>query len=110
MGKVANISMRRTPTRTELGYGVLHQRRRAREAKRVAAGEAFCTAPTCKHPRDRWIAPDEPWDLGHHPFDRSRYLGPMHRACNRDTRLERSARRSARRQPRAMRAPAGAWL
>jgi hypothetical protein len=94
--------MRRT---TAHGYGKLHKRLRAREAKRVAAGEAFCAAPRCKHPRGRWIAPSEPWDLGHHPFDRSRYLGPMHRGCNRNTVLERS-----RRRPRVVRASAGAWL
>jgi len=101
------MAMRRT---TLLGYGTAHQRRRKYAAAGVARGEAFCAAPRCKHPRGRWIAPGEPWDLGHHPFDRSRYLGPMHRGCNRDTRLERSARRSARRQPSAVRASAGAWL
>ena len=24
----------------------------------------------------QWIAPGEPWDLGHDDFDRSRYVGP----------------------------------
>jgi hypothetical protein len=91
--------------KTEARYGAPHKRRRAREAQRVARGEAFCTAPRCKHPRGRYIAPGEPWHLGHHPFDHSRYLGPMHEACNCNTTLERS-----RRRPSVVRAPAGAWL
>jgi hypothetical protein len=106
MAKGAKMAM----TTTQLGYGRPHQRRRKYAAAAVVRGEAFCAAPHCKHPRGRWIAPSEPWDLGHDPVDRTRYLGPMHRACNRNTVLERSIRRSARRQPRAVRAPAGAWL
>jgi hypothetical protein len=99
-------------TTTQRGYGTVHQRRRKYAAAAVARGEAFCTAPQCKHPRGRWIAPGELWDLGHDPFDPTRrtYLGPLHRGCNRNTVLERAMRRSARRQPRAVRAPAGAWL
>lgn len=103
MGKAVKMAM-------TTQYGAPHKRRRAREAARVTRGEAFCTAPQCKHPRGRWIAPGEPWDLGHHPSDRSRYLGPMHQACNRNTVLERSLRRSARGQPRVIRASAKAWL
>jgi hypothetical protein len=87
------------------GYGEPHKRRRAREAARIARGEASCMAPCCKHPRGRWIAPGEPWDLGHHPFDRSVYLGPMHQACNRNTTLERG-----RRRPMVIRPAAAAWL
>ena len=94
--------MRRTVRR---GYGKAHQRARARAAKRVTAGEAFCAAPRCKHPGGRWIMPGEAWDLGHHPYDRGVYLGPMHQACNRNTVLER-----ARRRPRVIRASAEAWL
>lgn len=94
--------MKRT---TAHGYGPKHKRLRAREARRVDRGEAFCTAPVCKHPRGRYIRPGEPWDLGHHPFDRGVYLGPMHQACNRNTTLERSRRRPSVRRP-----PAGAWL
>ena len=95
-----------TPRRTVArGYGARHQRERARVAKAVARGEAFCAAPRCKHPRGRWIAPGERWDLGHHPYDRSVYLGPLHEACNRDTTLERS-----RQRPRMTRAPAQTWL
>lgn len=87
------------------GYGYPHQRRRKREARRVERGEVFCAAPRCKHPRGRWIAPGEPWDEGHSPFDRTEYLGPMHRGCNRDTRLERSLR-----WPGIVRAPIEAQL
>jgi hypothetical protein len=72
---------------TERGYGAAHQRVRDEWIPVVACGEAFCAR--C----NRWIHPDEPWDLAHSPFDRGVYLGPMHRKCNRDTRLEKSLRR-----------------
>jgi hypothetical protein len=76
------------------GYGRAHQVRRAREAVVVDRGEAFCAR--C----GLWISPGEPWDLGHDPLDRSRYLGAMHRRCNRDTRFEKSLRRPSGRRPR----------
>lgn len=81
------------------GYGGAHQRRRKQDAIKVARGEAFC--PKCWG----WISPHEPWDEGHHPYDRRVYLGPMHRACNRDTRLEKSLRR-----PHVVRSSAEVWL
>lgn len=86
-------------------YGTQHRHLRAREAKRVERGECFCAAPRCKHPGGRYIVPGEEWDLGHHPFDPTVYLGPMHQACNRNTVLERMKRR-----PRVVRAAARAWL
>jgi hypothetical protein len=69
------------------GYGGVHQSLRRRYAKVVDRGEAYCAK--C----GQWISPSEPWDLGHSPFDRGKYLGPMHQRCNRDTRFERSLRR-----------------
>lgn len=81
------------------GYGGAHQKRRAAEALRVARGDVFCAR--C----GGWISPVEPWDLGHHPVDRSAYVGPLHRRCNRDTRLEKALRR-----PRVVRPDARSWL
>ena len=85
----------------ERGYGQAHRVRRQREAKRVARGDAFCAR--CH----QWISPDEPWDLGHNPYDRSEWIGAMHVRCNRDTRLERSLRM---RTPRVMRTAPERWL
>lgn len=61
----------------------------------------FCAKPGC----GRWIPPGSRWDLGHDPFDRATYLGPMHEACNRNTTVERALRR-----PRVRRADPGGWL
>jgi hypothetical protein len=33
----------------------------------------------------RSILPGQDWDLGHDDYDRSRYTGPEHRRCNRQT-------------------------
>jgi hypothetical protein len=86
-------------TTTQRGYGYAHKQRREREAIKVRLGKAFC--PRC----GRWIAPHEPWDLGHNPYDRTKWTGAEHRRCNRDTRLEKRLRR-----PRRFRAPAADWL
>lgn len=67
----------RRRTTTEQGYGSRHQRIRRVLAQTVAAGLAYCAR--CGDP----ISPDEPWDLGHDDFDRSRYSGPEHARCNR---------------------------
>ena len=64
-------------TTTQRGYGVDHQRARARWQRIVDTGEAACTR--CKLP----IGPNDPWDLGHDDHDRAKYTGPEHPACNR---------------------------
>ena len=66
-------------TTTERGYGAAHQQVRARYKPLVLAGGAKCAR--CGQP----ILPWQPWDLGHVPGDRSKYQGPEHRWCNRDT-------------------------
>jgi hypothetical protein len=81
-------------TTTERGYGGQHVALRKRWAKIVAAGEASCAR--C----GRWIAPGTHWDLGHADRDRSVYVGPEHRRCNRAT-----AGRRRRLRDRAERIP-----
>lgn len=68
------------PTTTERGYGADHQKERQRWARLVEKGEANCTR--CLNPIE--LTPDgpEPWDLDHNE-DRTAYLGPAHRHCNR---------------------------
>jgi hypothetical protein len=61
---------------TGRGYGTEHQKLRAAWAPRVAAGRAHCAR--CGQP----IKPTDAWDLDHRD-DRSGYLGPAHRHCNR---------------------------
>lgn len=69
--------MRRRLKTVAKGYGQAHKRLREKHARDVAAGVAVCWR--CRRP----IRPGEPWDLGHHDVDRSRYMGPEHRRCNR---------------------------
>jgi hypothetical protein len=58
------------------GYGGSHQKLRKAWARRVAAGLESCRR--C----GELIAPGEPFDLDH-TDDRTSYLGPSHRKCNR---------------------------
>lgn len=71
--------MPQQPTTTQRGYGWKHQQLRKKWKPKVATGTVRCWR--C----GRFIAPNEPWDLGHDDLDRSIYRGPEHRACNRDT-------------------------
>jgi hypothetical protein len=73
------------------GYGARHKQLRREIGRQVAAGGVACAR--C----GREIYPFEPWDLGHHDFDRSVYTGPEHRRCNRAT-----ARHGRRRKPRRL--------
>lgn len=77
---------------TERGYGHRHQKLRKQWARVVDQGGVRCAR--CGLP----ISPSEPWDLGHDDFDRSVYVGPEHRACNRST---SGRRKQKRRQSRA---------
>jgi hypothetical protein len=65
-----------TKPREARGYGAAHRTLRAQVARVVEAGQAVCAR--CGRP----ILPSEPFDLDHGP-DRSSYLGPSHRRCNR---------------------------
>lgn len=69
------------------GYGSRHRDLRKRWARVVAAGNVACSR--CGQPID----PLEPWDLDH-ADDRRGYLGPSHRACNRDAASLRANRHS----------------
>lgn len=59
------------------GYGAAHQAERKRWAKIIDT-----TGHQCWRCR-RMILPGMAWDLGHHDHDRTRYMGPEHRSCNR---------------------------
>jgi len=72
-------------------YGWPHRRLRARVKRDVEAGLAFCAR--CLRP----IAPWEPWDLDHDDADRTKYLGPSHRRCNRGAPARRGAPEPAQR-------------
>lgn len=59
-------------------YGSQHQKLRRLLAREVETGSVACTR--C----GRVILPGQPWDLDHSD-DGNGYLGPSHRACNRNT-------------------------
>ena len=80
-------------TTAQRGYGYRHQRERARWALRVARGGVVCAR--CGF----LILPGTPWHLGHDDFDRTRWTGPEHQACNTATAAHR-ARRARRLAPR----------
>jgi hypothetical protein len=65
---------------TARGYGVVHQKLRARWAPIVEAGGVACAR--CGF----LIAPGEPFDLDHSDDDRTQYNGPAHAGCNRSRR------------------------
>jgi hypothetical protein len=71
------------------GYGAKHKRLREMYARQVAAGIANCSR--CGTAIDPW----EPFDLDH-TDDRTGYLGPSHRKCNRQTSTHRAARQATR--------------
>jgi len=68
--------MPRLASTTARGYGAAHQAERKRWAKAVEQGAVRCSR--CR----RLIIPGVPWDLDHSD-DRSAYLGPACRSCNR---------------------------
>lgn len=85
---------------TARGYGTAHQAERKRWSPVVAAGQAWCAR--C----GRWIAPGQPWDLDH-AADRTAYLGPSHRRCNRSAGARlgakiTNARRNTNRKPASL--------
>ena len=61
------------------GYGKSHRAERRRWLPIVASGQAYCAH--C----GGWIDPHDPdgFDLDHDPDDRTQYLRPSHRRCNR---------------------------
>ena len=61
------------------GYGAAHRKLRSQYEPAVRAGMVTCWR--CEQP----ITPDQSWDLGHDDHDRSRYRGPEHARCNRQT-------------------------
>jgi hypothetical protein len=71
------------------GYGGSHQKLRRAWARQVAAGVETCRRCGLT------IDPSEPWDLDHTP-DRTGYLGPSHRKCNRQTSTHRAAQQATR--------------
>lgn len=77
---------------TERGYGHQHRKARAQWARSVERGSVRCWR--C----GRVIHPAAPWDLGHDDYDRSRYRGPEHRACNRGAAAVKGNRSRARRR------------
>ena len=70
-------------------YGARHKAVRAEYARAMEGGFVFL-CPRC----DLAVDPQLPWDLDH-TDDRTGYLGPAHRTCNRRAAAEKKNRRSA---------------
>jgi hypothetical protein len=71
--------MRARPSTTARGYGHRHQQERKRWTRLVESGHVLCAR--CRQP----ILPGTPWDLGHIDGSKSKYAGPEHSKCNRQT-------------------------
>jgi hypothetical protein len=70
--------MPRRGNTTDAGYGYQHQQHRLLITKPlVDTGQAIC------YRCGNYIDPQEPWDDGHNDDDRTVYMGPEHRYCNR---------------------------
>jgi hypothetical protein len=75
---------------TELGYDYNHRQIRARLVPLVAKGGWICTRyghaqfPDCpgEIPAHHPSHASQVWQLGHDDWDKSRYTGPEHKACN----------------------------
>jgi hypothetical protein len=67
-------------------YGYAHRQLRERWRPRVERGEVACCL--CRLA----IQPGEGWDLSHDPMDGTRWLGPSHARCNRNTSREKRLR------------------
>jgi hypothetical protein len=76
-GESRRIHVERRRSMRERVYGVKHRALRRTLAPFVEAGLAHCAR--CGEP----IEPGAPWDLGHDDYDRTKYSGPEHVACNR---------------------------
>ena len=74
-------------TSTERGYGISHQRERAKWEARLRRGPLPCAR--C----GRLIFADDVWDLGHDDEDRSMYNGPECSSCNRSAGGKLASRR-----------------
>jgi hypothetical protein len=75
--------MTRTANTSDRGYGNSHQKLRKvweRQINKQPNGPTVLCA-RCLRP----ILPGQKWDLGHDDYDRSKYTGPEHRRCNRQT-------------------------
>lgn len=68
------------------GYGRDHQAKREEWRPIVESGEVICWR--C----NRRIHSRAKWDLGHDDMDKSKYKGPEHRACNRQTKTHEAER------------------
>ena len=73
------------------GYGAHHQAVRKSLAPAVAAGKVKCARCGFR------ILKDEAWDLGHVDGNKTKYRGPEHVDCNRDTKSKTPKRRQSRR-------------